>query len=127
MGIGVIAGGCVRFQAMTKIAAGTEGNTAAQLLNRGAHEIAKTDVIFSREKTVAQGEDATVPTVTLQEIGRHRRSMIEIEITDSHHDQMLVRRGPCDLVKEFVVQFRTHGCGLRTKICEVAESLWAVV
>jgi len=47
--------------------------------------------------------------------------MIEIEVSDSHYDQMLVGRGASDLVKEFFVQFCMHAGGRRTKIREVTE------
>src|SRR2546423_13493393 len=102
MRVRVVSGRRIRLQSMTKIAAGNEGYAATQLLNRRAHATAKAHVIFKGAETVAQGDDATGPTVTLQKIERNCGPMIEIEIFDSHHDQLLVGRGANDFVKEFV-------------------------
>src|SRR6267143_5094330 len=106
---------------MTEIAAGDEGNSASQLLNGCTDANAKAHMIFIGKKTVAQGDDATGPTVTLQKIERHRRPMIEIEVFDSHHDQKFVCRCARDLVKEFVVQLSMDGRRRRAIIREITE------
>ena len=123
MRVGVVACGRFWFQAMTEITAGDEGHTAAQLLNRGPDTITKTDVIFGGKKTVAQCDDPTAPTVTLQEIERHRRSMIEIESLDFHHDQMLFRGSTRNFIQQLFVKFSVDRCRRGAEVCKVAIDL----
>src|SRR5438132_4642663 len=90
MRVGVVACGRFGFQAMAEIATGDECYRPSHGCDCLANAIAEAQVIFIRKKAVAERNYFSIPTVALQEVERHRRPVIEIGVSDSQSDQIVL-------------------------------------
>src|SRR6266446_4841218 len=84
-------------------------------------------MIFIGKEAVAERDDASIPTVALQEVERDRRAVIEIESVDSARGEIFFSRGLRDLIQQFVIQFGVNRRSRRAKHCKVAVKLRSVV
>ena len=84
-------------------------------------------MIFIGKEAVAERDDAPMPTIALQEIERHRSTVIEIESFDSHHRESLFGGHPGHLVQQLIVKFGVNRGSRRAEHCKVAVKLRSVV
>ncbi len=101
---------------MTEVATGDERHGSFYLPDCLLDAIAEAHVIFVRQKTVTERDDASQPTVSLQKIKRDRGTVIEIESFNPHSREALFSGNTRDLVEQFIVKFEVNGCGWSPKV-----------
>src|SRR5215510_4310181 len=83
--VGVIPGRSLRFESMTEITTGDKRHALTDSTNSFGETGAKAQVIFVSQKTVAECYEFSPPTVFIQKIERHGRSMVETLLSNGQH------------------------------------------